>query len=99
MRVHFERSGGFAGRKLSTSIDEPVPTELRNALEGARFFDLPSRGTGPARGADRMQYSITVTDGGKSHTVTVSDGAVPEPLQPVIDYLSKAAAGQAGNRR
>jgi hypothetical protein len=99
MEVHFERSGGFAGRKISATIREPIAEELRRLIEAARFFELPRRGTTPARGADRFQYVVTVSDGPKKHEVTVSDATIPESLQPLIDYLSKAATAGGGEPR
>jgi hypothetical protein len=83
---------------MSVSIDEPLPAELRRAIEDAKFFEMPARNAAPSRGADRLQYSISVSDGAKAHTVSVTDGAVPDSLQPLIDYLSKAAMQGGGSR-
>ena len=48
MKIHFERSGGFLGRELSTSVDtNDLPPEkalrLLEVLEDADFFTLPDR--------------------------------------------------------
>jgi hypothetical protein len=99
MEVHFERSGGFAGRKISATIREPIAEELKRLIDAARFFELPQRGTTRVRGADRFQYAITVSDGPKKHEITVSEGTIPESLQPLIDYLSKAATAGGGEPR
>jgi hypothetical protein len=88
MEVHFERSGGFAGRTISATIREPIAEELKRLIDAARFFELPQRGTTRVRGADRFQYAITV-----------SEGTIPESLQPLIDYLSKAATAGGGEPR
>jgi hypothetical protein len=84
---------------MSATVDEPAPADLERAIHEARFFDLPGRPAAPTRGADRMQYSITVVDGSRTHTVTVSDGAIPESLQPVVEYLSMAAGARGARGR
>ena len=96
MDIHFTRSGGFAGRTTTARFEEPLPEGLKRLVEAARFFELPGHiGTSP-RGADRYRYTVTVSEGPRAHTVIMSDGAIPEALQPLIDYLStRAGAGGA----
>lgn len=98
MRIEFKRTGGFAGRRLSVSLDEPVPDELRRAIDEAHFFSLPPRLPSPPNYRDPMTYSITASDGEKTHTVTAGDGGIPEALQPLIDYLSRVAITQNTGR-
>lgn len=56
MKIHFERSGGFAGLRLSHDLDwaDHSPEErgeLDRLVERAQFFDLPAevRALNPAR--------------------------------------------------
>jgi hypothetical protein len=94
--VRFKRDGGFIPIPLSVEIDTAsLPaTEARQVeqlVEEANFFKLPATSM-PRRGADRFEYSITVEKGDKRHTVRTADGAVPEDLQPLLDYLTQVAA-------
>jgi hypothetical protein len=91
MKVHFERSGGFAGRKVSADFDEPADSELGRLVQESRFFETRTSGAHTGRGADRFQYTVAISDGGKDHTVRVADGEIPEGLQPLIEYLVKAS--------
>jgi hypothetical protein len=94
MTVHFKRSGGILGRTISATLSEPLPDDVRRHVEAARFFDLPKGSSDSRRGADRFQYAITVSEGGREHTVVVTDGNIPESLQPLIDDLTRAATAK-----
>ena len=99
MKIHFERSGGFLGRELSTSVDtNDLPPEkalrLLEVLEDADFFTLPET---PAHGpeslpaTDHLCYRVTVEVAGVQHTVETSDVGTPPRLEPLIDELSRWA--------
>jgi hypothetical protein len=92
MRIEFVRTGGFAGLRMATAVDtDTLPPDeariLREAVDAARFFDLPPVIASPAPGADRFQYKITVEAEGRRRTVEVGEAAVPEKLQPLIQRL------------
>ena len=96
MHIEFVRSGGFAGMRLTTSVDtDQLPTERASALDkliaDANFFELPEQllPAGPA--PDRFQYKLTVTAPQKNHSVVVSDAVAPETLRPLLDYLTTLA--------
>ncbi len=101
MRIHFVRTGGFAGMRLANTIDsEELPENevqaLESELDNAHFFELPAflnKETGGAgsTGADRFQYEITVEDGRKSHTVTAGESALPGHVQPLVQHLERLA--------
>jgi hypothetical protein len=81
MKVTIQRSGGFAGiTPPPITVDtQSLPKDQADALEqmvrDARFFDQPNRPTGPGR-PDQFQFQVTVdAAGGKSHSVTVHEGA------------------------
>ena len=95
-QVHFERTGGFAGIRLATSIAAAdLPADEARALEeeiqAARFFDLPEQIRGAGNEPDRFQYKITVEQGGKSHTVEVGEASMPESLRPLVEHLGNLA--------
>lgn len=96
MIIQFERTGGFAGIALQSSIDsemlEPAAQQALEALiRSSNFFELPVELGGSAGGADRFHYSLTIQDGSKRHTVEMSEEAVPEELQPLIQQVSLLA--------
>jgi hypothetical protein len=97
IRCTFERSGGFANVPLRIQFDtNNMPVDqagtLRTLIDNADFFNLPRRTIGP--GADRYQYTINVEAGGRRHTVTLSEGAVPDALRPLIDFLLAETRGR-----
>jgi hypothetical protein len=95
MQISFERSGGFAGISLNTTVDTAnlPPTDaaqLRQLVEVADFFHLPARMASPAQ-PDRFQYQLTVEDGDRHHTAILDESAVPGTLRPLLDWLLNAA--------
>ncbi len=99
MKIHFERSGGFVGRQISTTVDtSDLPPEkalrLLEALEDADFFTLPENPAGSLESApipDNMCYRVTVEVAGVQHTVETSDAGTPSRLEPLIDELTRWA--------
>lgn len=95
MRVHFERSGGFAGMRMQASLDtDSMPPEdartLCDLVEAAGFFELPAA-IGEAAGADQYAFQITVTTDAREHTVTTTGEPLPPAVQALVDWLSRAA--------
>ncbi len=93
MRIHFERTGGFAGMRMTATVDtESLPAEeggeLQELVEAAGFFDLPAVITIGAPGADRFRYKLTVEAEGQRHTVEVGEAAAPEALRPLLQRLT-----------
>ena len=96
MRIEFERSGGFAGMQLSTTVDTedlaPRDAELlESAVDEACVDQLPRRLVSAAPGADRFQYHLVVEEGDERHEVDVGEAALPDSLRPLIEYMSMLA--------
>jgi len=94
MNIHLERSGGFAGLRLSHDLDsaELSPEdgkELDQLVESADFFDLPEEIRAANPGADRFQYKLTMKSGPREHTVAVDEAAAPDTLRPLLNWLTK----------
>jgi hypothetical protein len=92
MRIHFERSGGFAGITLTADVDsDQLPAaeadSLSKLIDQADFFNLPKKPKASSQGADQFQYNIRVETPSKSHEIQVGDGSVPPKLKPLIDRL------------
>ncbi|MEB3177427.1 MAG: protealysin inhibitor emfourin [Nostocaceae cyanobacterium] len=96
MRISFERSGGFAGIIMSTTVDTANMTaneasQVKQLVEVADFFNLAAVITSPQAQYDRFQYRVTVEDNNKQNTVVVGESAIPGNLRPLIDWLTAAA--------
>lgn len=97
MKIHFERSGGFAGMTTNLDIDaDSLPDADRQALAAlvsdAGFFALPPTVVdSSATGADRFNYRITIDADGRTHTVATTDGAAPPSLVQLLAWLNGAA--------
>lgn len=92
MNIHFERSGGFAGLRLSHDVDSAdlspeERSELDRLVEAAHFFDLPADVRAPNPGADRFQYRVTLKGGTREHTVAIDEAAIPENARPLLNWL------------
>jgi hypothetical protein len=91
MRIIFERSGGFMGRRVSLDLDlADLPPDQAAALkllvEETDFFnltELPPKSPIP----DGFMYSITVETKTTQRTIQAGDGNFPETLRPLLDDL------------
>jgi hypothetical protein len=95
MQIDFERSGGFAGMTIQTSVDtDKLPSaesgELVQMITAANFFSLPAR-TNSGLGADQFNYKITVQSQGMSRTVETTDSTMPPSLKRLVNKLMSLA--------
>lgn len=96
MKIDFARSGGFAGIRLTASIDtrqllaEQAST-LEKLIEESGFFDLPAQIKPTSPGPDRFEYQVAISSNGQTHSVNVSDAVVPERVRPLLDLLTTIA--------
>jgi hypothetical protein len=89
--ITFKRSGGVIGHELQFDVDlnalpDEEATQLLRLIDKADFFNLPENLAG-SRSPDEFQYWIEVDNGGDSHTVTVTDTAMPDALRPLVREL------------
>ncbi len=101
MRINFERTGGFAGMRLATTIDTATlpadqATALQGSVEAAHFFDLPAKIPAPPHAADQFQYIVTIEAEGKRHTVDVGEGSASPALQALLQQLTQLARSARG---
>jgi hypothetical protein len=102
MRVEFKVEGGlayFPGLSEpilidSTVLPEDEAQELRRLVEASHFFERPTSVSAPRRGAaDYRQYTITIEDDERHHTVKLIDPVTDHHLQELLHFLqSKAKA-------
>ncbi|MBI5962092.1 MAG: hypothetical protein HY863_01345 [Chloroflexi bacterium] len=91
MRIVFERTGGFMGRKVSLSIDlADLPPDqagtLKQLVDESNFFkltELPPKTPLP----DGFMYSITVETETTQRTIHASDTNFPQTLRPLLENL------------
>jgi hypothetical protein len=93
MRVHFERSGGYAGISLgndfdSANLSREQSSELTRLVNESCFFEQPEVISAP--GADRFHYTITVDTGAQKHSIELDEAGAPECLRPLLEWLTLA---------
>ncbi len=96
MRMTIERTGGFAGMRLTKVVDTAtLPAEeknqLRRLVDAADFLRLPTTLMSTSPQPDRFQYRLTLEEDAQQHTVVVSEQAVPGTLRPLIEWLMQMA--------
>lgn len=91
------RSGGlFAGDELAISVaaadlDDQSRATLERYLDQASVEELAKRSPIVGPGADMYQYDLTVERGGRCSHIVVSQTAVPNDLQPLVEWLETRA--------
>jgi hypothetical protein len=104
MRVHFDSEGGFAhfpglSQPVSVDTDELPPEQaarVEQLVRAANFFSQPDELAAPAPGAaDYRTYTITVEDGGRSHTVRAAEPVEDQGVRALIEHLQAVQRGAA----
>jgi hypothetical protein len=98
MKISFERTGGFAGMRMVTTVDvDSLPASeaamLRKLVADVDFFNLSEIPAGKAI-PDGFQYAITVEGDGKQRTIQVAEASIPDKLRPLLKDLSVRARSQ-----
>jgi hypothetical protein len=96
MRIHYSVSGGLAyfpglarPRTLDTAALPPeIGADLANAVLASGFFALPHEvGVLPPGAADVRQYTLTIEDNGRAHTVQILDSVQEPTLQDLLQRV------------
>lgn len=107
MRIQFTREGGFAafpGLSKPITIDtatlpRQVAAPLEQLVESTQFFTRPAEiNQPPAGAADYRQYTITVEDGGRRHTVRLTEPVTDPQLEALLDAVQAAARSPRTNQ-
>jgi hypothetical protein len=93
VQVDFARSGGLAGMSVRTSVDTaelpPGPAaEVERLVAAVEASGLP-KGSRP--GADRFQYDLTISRGGRSQSVSVGEKDLSPELEALCGWLLRHA--------
>src|SRR3954454_12944270 len=89
-QIELVRSGGVAGVTRRWSLDSKDLSAGEAAEVERLLTTLDDLAEQPpqAGGADRFQYDLRVTRGGRTRTVTLREGAIPAEIRPLIDRLT-----------
>lgn len=100
MRVRFQNSDGlvFLSRVKppitldADSLGEDARLDLEQLIRAARFFDLPEQATGNHNGGPA--WYITIEDGGRQHSVKVSQPVQGPAMRRLVERLRKLGASE-----
>lgn len=96
MQITFERSGGFAGMRMSYSVDtEELPPEkaqaIKDLVEQVDFFNLPDVLPEEAALPDQFQYELTLETEAEKHTLKTTESGATAPVQALLRTLTLLA--------
>jgi sugar phosphate isomerase/epimerase len=100
VRIQLTVEGGiayFPGLSQPTTIDTDHidgkdAEELKRLVEAARFFDRPKVVGAPKRGArDYQQYTLTVEEHGRRHTIRLTDPVEDPALESLLNKVRQEA--------
>jgi len=102
-RIKYERTGGFAGMRISADFDlgelpEDQKRDLIELFDHLDFGELPERLLKNSAIADGFTYTITAESKKWKHTVTTDDMSMPDELQSLIEMLDRMAKKRARKR-
>ncbi|MFO1429890.1 MAG: protealysin inhibitor emfourin [Candidatus Competibacteraceae bacterium] len=108
MHVQFTTEGGIAylpglSKPVTIDSEQLAPAEaaeLNRLIEATHFFERPAQIRGvPPGAADYQRYTIVVEEGGRKHTVQLTDPVQDPEFQKLLNFLkSQAKAQRAGER-
>lgn len=98
MNISYERTGGFAGMRVTLSLDsDSLPAAEADALQKliseSDFFNLMENQSDRSQN-DGFQYTISVRAEGHYHILHLTDGSIPDKLQPLVSELTDRARSQ-----
>jgi emfourin len=103
-RINFERTGGFAGMRITTNFKpDDLPEEqartLLELLDGLEFNELPEHIDKNPSMPDQFTYMITVETKKWEHTVTTGDASAPDEMQELLRILNRIARTQMQKKK
>ena len=98
MRIQLKTEGGIAyfpglAQPVTFESDQLTPgdaAELKRLVDAVRFFDLPKQVGAPPRGAaDYQTYTVIIEEGGRSHTVHMTDFIKETEIKHLLNFLKE----------
>jgi hypothetical protein len=102
MKIDFVRTGGFAGLRVSTTVDteslnEEMATKVQRLVADARFYEISGSKTPGASGPDRFEYRLQVSSAAEgTHSIVIHEPGVPDELRPLLTWLTAFALRAPG---
>lgn len=101
MRIHFEKSGGFTGIRVTTTVDTTrmPPDEaarLLKELESSGLLEHEPEALESAAppAPDEITYELTLEVGSYEHRYCLSESDAPDSVQPLFRHLTVLARRQ-----
>jgi hypothetical protein len=93
LKIHFERSGGFAGITTKSEItDSDLPLEDQKQLEelmkkikNMKFEESNQN----KKGVDCFQYHIIIEDDNQKYVIDANENQMNSELRILVDFLEK----------
>lgn len=99
LRIDFQRTGGFAGLSIGTSVDvsQLPPEEARKLQQLVESLERSGADDSPPPGKpDRFQYELTVTRGKQSRRYRLAEQELsPDARELVKRLVDRARAARA----
>lgn len=93
MIVSLERSGGFTGQRLTSSVEtEELPgAEITEALRALEALASSAQTTRSAAAASQPLYRLTIHRPSGQQVVEVAESEVPTAMRPLLAELVRRA--------
>jgi len=103
-KIHYERTGGFAGIRLAAEIDvnelpEDQKHEILELLDKMDFDELPEKLVKKMPIPDEFVYSITVEADDKKYNVTGGESSLPQEMVPLLEILGRITKQKMRERK
>jgi hypothetical protein len=92
IRVSVVRVGGVAGARRTASLDSEAldaarATELRRLVEQADVAHVSEPTIRSTRDKDRFHFTLTVQQGGFSHSLTFAEERTPDQVRELLELV------------
>ena len=94
LRIEFQRSGGFAGLTMGTTVDtaDLPPEDARTYERLVESLERSGVGDSPPPGKpDRFQYELTVTRGKDSRRFQLAEQELTPEVRELVSLLVERA--------
>jgi hypothetical protein len=91
--IDFERTGGFSGMIIRTSIDSLLltsveATELNRLVTEAGILNMTKKTIHNPSIPDQFMYKLTIRKGIREHLIELTENQVPVSALPLLGYLT-----------
>lgn len=92
MKVAVVRGGGIAGvvqrtELASSALDAHDTAELQRRVRDSGVLAAAPEPSAPARGADRLRYSVAVDEDGEQRVAHFDEESLPEGVRELIEWV------------